>query len=145
MKNNSAPVDHFDGLSPVQMHRFLSFPFDSPNLASLPLRLDCNPQAPVLKLFTLLVDGLGEKGLTATATGNLPRNFCRQLSQAYLGEEEYQRWWRHTAFYEDMFLRAFPALIDQVQPIGDYFPAEKVVRFAYRSLSDMTLILKVQG
>ena len=208
--------------------RFKDKCFDSSNFATLPLRLDCNPQAPVLKLFSLLVDGIGEKGLMATATGNLPRNFCRESSKAYLGEEEYQRWWRlgelrsevefmdmnitrlvaglavlimkykgkfilskecckllvepglpgiypllfrafvrkynwayrdsmcdilfmqhsflftlsllkryggewqSTTFYEDKYLQAFPFLLKQVKPIGDYFPAEKVVRFAYR-------------
>jgi hypothetical protein len=41
-----------------------------------------------------LVDGIGEKGLTATVTDNLSRNFCRQFARVYLGEEEYQRWSR---------------------------------------------------
>jgi hypothetical protein len=36
--------------------------------------------------------------------------------------------WRSIAFYEEMFLLAFPALIDQVEPIGDHFLAENVVR-----------------
>jgi len=94
-QRNSTPVDHFHGLSPDQMHRFIYYAFDSPHLATLPLRLDNNPQAPILKLFNLLVDGIGEKGLTATATGNLPRNFCRQSAKAYVGEEEYQRWSRY--------------------------------------------------
>ncbi|MCX6178970.1 MAG: hypothetical protein NT163_06335 [Chlorobiales bacterium] len=76
------------------MHRFFHFTFDSPYLATFPLRLDNIPQAPILTLFNLLVDGISEKGLTATAKGNLPRNFCRQAARVFLGEEEYQRWSR---------------------------------------------------
>jgi len=73
------------------MHRFLHFPFDTPHLVTIPSSLDSNQQAPILSLFKLLVDGIGDDGLKATATGNLPRNFCRESAQSYYGEEEYRR------------------------------------------------------
>jgi hypothetical protein len=227
LQRNRLPVDDFHGLSSEQMHRLLHFPFDTPqlvNIASGPLS---NAQAPILSLFTLLVDAIGDDGLKATATGNLPRNFCRESAKAYLGEEEYQRWsrygeiksepefsdmhvtrlvgelaglirkykgkfilgkecrkllaeqglagiyplmfrsfvreynwayqdrlgevpfiqqsflfslhllsrygedWQSSTFYEDIFLRAFPNLLSQVQPFGSYYSPEKVVRLSY--------------
>jgi hypothetical protein len=39
-KRNQAAIDEFHGLSPEQMHRFLHFPFDTPELATFPSCLD---------------------------------------------------------------------------------------------------------
>ena len=87
-QRNQASSDDFHGLSPEQMHRFLHFPFDSPALINFPAPLDITPQAPIMTLFNLLVNAVGDEGLKATATGNLPRNFCREAALNYLGEEE---------------------------------------------------------
>lgn len=226
-QRNQAPADDFHGLSSEKMHRFLHFPFDTPHLVTIPSSLDSNQQAPILSLFKLLVDGIGDDGLKATATGNLPRNFCRESAQSYYGEEEYRRisrfgelrtepefremhvtrlvaglaglirkykgkfilskecrkllaeqgqpgiyprlfrafvrdynWayqdhlgeipfmqqsflfslyllskyggeWQTSTFYEDSFIRAFPNLLPQVQPVGSYYSPEKVVRLSY--------------
>ena len=89
-QRNQAPADDFHGLSPEQMHRFLNFPFDSPALINFPAPLDITPQAPIATLFNLLVNAIGDEGLKATATGNLPRNFCREAAIAFLGEEGYR-------------------------------------------------------
>jgi hypothetical protein len=88
-KRNRAPKDDFCGLSSEQMHRFLDFPLETPELASFADCLDTVPEAPVMDLFQLLIDGVGEKGLKPTATGNLPRDFCRQTARLYWGEERY--------------------------------------------------------
>lgn len=85
-----APIDDFHGLSPEQMHRLLHFPFETPHLVVFPSCLDIAPQAPVVTLFNLLADALGEEGLKGTATGNLPRNFCREAALAFLGEDGYR-------------------------------------------------------
>jgi hypothetical protein len=37
----------------------------------------------------LLIVAIGEKGLKATATGNLPRKFCRDAALSFLGDEGY--------------------------------------------------------
>ncbi len=94
-RQNQAVIDDFNGLSSEQMHRFLHFPFETPELVIFPSCLDINPEASILKLFNLLIDAIGDDGLKATATGNLPRNFCREAARAYWGEEEYARWSRH--------------------------------------------------
>lgn len=226
-QRNEAPNADFDGLSPELMHRFLHFPFESPDLVSFPSCLDVSPQAPILTLFSMLVEGLGDKGVKTTSTGNLPRNLCRDIAMAYLGEEKYRenyrygelrtepeffdlhvtrlvsgaagfvrkykgkfivssecrktmakhgpagicpklfrefasrynwayrdRWqqiallqqsflftlyllkkhgteWRKNRFYEDWFLRAFPAILQEVSPLGDYFSSEQIVRKCY--------------
>ncbi|HTP66448.1 MAG TPA: SEC-C metal-binding domain-containing protein, partial [Geobacteraceae bacterium] len=94
-KRSQAPIDDFHGLSPEQMHRFLHFPFNTPALISFPSPLDITPQAPIVTLFNLLVETIGDDGLKATATGNLPRNFCREAAIAFLGEEGYGEYIRY--------------------------------------------------
>jgi hypothetical protein len=89
MKNRSA-ISDFEGLSPEQMGRFLYNPFESPQLVSFPQVLAAEPSAPIITLFKLLAEAIGEEGLKATATGNLPRQFCRDAALAFYGEEEYK-------------------------------------------------------
>ncbi|MBE9487373.1 MAG: SEC-C domain-containing protein [Chloroflexi bacterium] len=86
-QRNQAPQKDFDGLSSEQMHRFLHFPFESDGLVVFPERLGEEPTAPIMTLFGLLVEAIGEQGLKPTAKGNLPRNFCREAALSYWGEE----------------------------------------------------------
>lgn len=86
-QRNRAPLDDFQGLSPEQMHRILDFPFDPPELVSYAPVVRANLEAPTLTLFSLLSEAIGEQGLKATATGNLPRNVCREAASAYRGDE----------------------------------------------------------
>jgi hypothetical protein len=87
---NQRPIDEFHGLSPEQMHRLLHFPFASPELVRLPEVLDSSPTAPIVTLFGMLREAIGEKGMKPTAKGNLPQKFCRGAALAYWGEEVYQ-------------------------------------------------------
>ncbi len=226
-ERNRTPRDNFDGLSSEQMHRFLHFPFEAPDLVSFPSRLDVTPKAPILTLFSLLVEALGDQGAKATSTGNLPRQLCRDIAMAYMGEEKYREnyrfgelrsepeffdlhvtrlvsglsglirkykgkfvvggecrklmskhelasiypklfrafttkynwayrdsWqqipliqqsfpftlcllkrhggdWQSSRFYEDWFLRAFPAVSQEISPVGEYYSAEQVLRSCY--------------
>jgi len=86
-QRNQAPMADFHGLSPDSMHRILHFPFDSPNLVTYATVVAGEPGAPILPLFGLLLEAIGEGGLKPTATGNLPRNFCREAASVYWGEE----------------------------------------------------------
>lgn len=90
-QRSQAPIDDFHGLSPEQMHRLLHFPFETPHLVAFPSPLDIVPEAPIMTLFKLLANAIGDNGLKATATGNLPRSFCREAALAFLGEEGYQK------------------------------------------------------
>jgi len=72
------------------MHRILYLPFASPQLVDFPDCLDLTPTAPILTLFDLLQEAIGPKGMKPTATGNLPRKFCREAALAYWGEEGYR-------------------------------------------------------
>ncbi|MGD9685487.1 MAG: SEC-C metal-binding domain-containing protein [Desulfobacter sp.] len=94
-KRSRTALEDFQGLSPEQMHRLLYSPFSSPQLVAFPEKLAVTPEAPIIKAFTLLAAGIGEDGLKPTATGNLPRQFCRDAARAYLGEEEYLHRSRH--------------------------------------------------
>jgi len=226
-KQNQAAIDDFHGLSSEQMHRFLHFPFESPHLVTFPACLDVTPEAPIITLFNLLAEAIGDQGMKATTTGNLPRKFCQDAALAFLGEKKYQEkirygairseqefldlhvtrlvaelaglikndkgkfiiskecrklmaehglagiypwlfrtfvrefnWayrgrlpeipmvqqsflftlhllknygteWQSSQFYEDSFLRAFPMLLQVVQPLGNYYSPEKLLRTSY--------------
>lgn len=82
------------GLSPDQMWGMLYNPFDSPDLITFPSFPSGVEDAPIVKLFQLLADAIGDQGLKPTATGNLPRKFLREAGQAYMGEEGYQEYIR---------------------------------------------------
>ena len=90
-ERNQAQENDFAGLSPEQMHRFLYFPFESNLLVAFPEHLATEPAAPIVTLFSMLVEAIGDNGLKPTATGNLPRNFCRQAALSYWGEELYRK------------------------------------------------------
>lgn len=87
-QKNRAPLNDFAGLSPEQMHRFLHFPFSSPDLVTFPSHLTVTPDSPMAWLLDLLLGAIGEDGLKATATGNLPLNFVRQSALACLSDDE---------------------------------------------------------
>ena len=87
---NRAPLDDFAGVSPEQMYRLLHFPFSSPHLVAFPPRLSAFPDAPMARLFDVLTKAIGEDGLKATATGNLPPNFVRESALTYFSDEEVQ-------------------------------------------------------
>lgn len=89
-QRNRNPIDEFHGLSPELMHRMLHFPFASPDLVLFPDVLDTSPIAPILTLFEMLVEAIGETGLKPTAKGNLPRKVCREAALTYWGEEVYR-------------------------------------------------------
>ncbi len=94
-KNRSGLTD-FDGLSPEQMRHFLYSPFESQELIVVAESIADEPDAPILRLFRLLADAIGEKGLKPTATGNLPRKFCREAALVYWGEELHREKTRHS-------------------------------------------------
>jgi len=89
-KFNETPSDDFHGLSPRQMSRMINEPFTAPNLVSFSAAPE-SAAAPIMRLFNLLVDAIGDKGMKPTAKGNLPRNFCREAAFQFYGEEEYRR------------------------------------------------------
>ncbi len=89
-QRNQRPLDEFHGLSPEQMHRVLHFPLASPEFVRFPDVLDISPTAPIMTLFGMLLEAIGEKGLKPTAKGNLPQKFCREAALVYWGEEVYR-------------------------------------------------------
>jgi hypothetical protein len=75
------------GLSPDQIHRFLHAPYDSPHHISFTEQFSEQPEAPILTLFKLLVEALGEEGAKATTKGNLPIKLCRNLADQYWDDD----------------------------------------------------------
>jgi hypothetical protein len=94
LRLNNSPVEEFHGLSPQQMTRILSYPFDSTNLVEFPAVLSRQPEAPVITLFNALVDAVGEKGLKPTVTGNLPVKVVQAIAQSIMTEHEYHEFTR---------------------------------------------------
>ena len=88
---NSSGLDDFQGLSPDQMHHLLNAPFDSPHILRIQSDLEGDIDAPVLSLFIQLAEAAGDQGIKPTATGNLPRNLCREIAIAHWGEARYAK------------------------------------------------------
>ena len=88
-KQNISPLASFHGLSPSLMHRVLYFPLDSPEMVRFAESFEPPSESPVLILFTLLVEAIGEQGLSPTAKGNLPQRFCREAALSFWGQEKY--------------------------------------------------------
>ncbi len=82
-QRNQRPQDDFQGLSPELVHRMLHFPFDSAEFFSFPEVLSTEPEAPILTLVQWITDAIDEKGLKATAKGNLPQKLCRNAALDY--------------------------------------------------------------
>ena len=93
-RNRDARSD-FHGLSPEQMHRLLHFPIASPHLVCFPDPIEGPLSAPILTLFGIIAEAVGEKGLKPTAKGNLPRALCRAAALTHWGDESYRE---HTRF-----------------------------------------------
>lgn len=88
---NSRPLKEFQGLSPDQMQSLLYLPYESPKLLEFSEPTSDVSTVPIMKLALLLLNGVGEKGVKATAKGNLPRKLCREIAVNYYTKEEYQR------------------------------------------------------
>lgn len=86
---NSNGLPEFHGISPEQMHRMINAPFDSPSLVHFPDDYRVNDTVPYVLFFNNLLAAIGTQGLKPTATGNLPRNFCRSTAMKLDGEEGY--------------------------------------------------------
>lgn len=89
---NAGAIDDFAGLSPSEMHRVLHFPLNSPDLARWADPLPSAPTGEAIDLAVHLLEALGSEGAKRTATGNLPRNLCREVLaqfQAVYGEDRF--------------------------------------------------------
>lgn len=68
-QRNQASMADFHGLSPDQMHRFLHYPFDSPNLVTYATVVGGEPRAPILTLFHLLTEAIPPKACMTGTSG----------------------------------------------------------------------------
>lgn len=88
-KQNAQSQSDFHGLTPEQMHRMLNAPFESPTHATFNEAIEVDNDIPYVQFFEALLTHVGNGNFKPTATGNLPRNFCRSVALAYWGEEKY--------------------------------------------------------
>jgi hypothetical protein len=85
---NSAPHDDFHGLSPQQMHRFLHFPYESPELLTFPGHIATEPDCKATFLVRHLLERIDADGIKLTAKGNLGLKLSQEIVERYL--EHYQ-------------------------------------------------------
>lgn len=85
-KYNKMPMDDFCGLSPDNLDQLLHFPFESPGTVEFKQVLDSQPSAPIVTLFTGIIEAIGQEGVKCTAKGNLPRKAVIQITQAFVSE-----------------------------------------------------------
>ena len=84
------PLDELYGLSSHQLFRFMYHPFDSDQIVTFCDSVTETAATPIMTLFTLLIEAIGDSGLKHTAKGNLPRQFCRDAALAFWGETGYK-------------------------------------------------------
>lgn len=82
-QRNERPHDDFQGLSSEQVHRVLHFPFDTPAFFHFRKTLRIEPEAPIVTLIQWITNAIDEKGLKATAKGNLPQKLCKEAFVDY--------------------------------------------------------------
>lgn len=85
--HNRRKLENFDGLSPEQMAGLLYTPFECPQFVTVATQLPTAAQAPILELYGRIANAIGEKGLKATASGNLPRKLVREAAFARFPED----------------------------------------------------------
>jgi len=95
---NAAPLDELFGLSPEQLDRFLYHSFDSPGLVDFNLTLNSFPDAPLLRLFNILLSATAREELKATSQGNLPIKVVQAAALSYYGEQGYQERRQYLSF-----------------------------------------------
>lgn len=91
-ERNQKARDEFCGLSPVQMAHLLYAPFSSAETVTFSTAIAPGSQVGIMRLFMLLADAVGDSGLKATATGNLPLKFCKAVAQRLQKEDDGTDW-----------------------------------------------------
>lgn len=86
-RNRRARLE-FCGLSSEQMTCLLYQPFESPVIVEFSTDIAPGPHVAIMWLFTALVDAMGESGLKATAKGNLPLTFCKEIAGQWLQRDD---------------------------------------------------------
>lgn len=133
-QRNRAALDDFHGLSPDQMSALLYAPFDTPRLVTFPEPIGITPEAPILTLFQMLADAIGERGLKCTVKGNLPRAFCREAAENFRehhGQNELSRSFRintETDFTELHVMRLVARMAGLVRKRHDRFKLTRECR-----------------
>jgi hypothetical protein len=87
-QRNRSALAEFSGLTPDQMSSMLYAPFTSPETVCFSTGMRQVTNTGVMRLFIALVEAIGESGLKATATGNLPLKFCKALAQQLREEKD---------------------------------------------------------
>lgn len=83
-QKNTTPNEDFHGLSSEQMHRFLHFPFESPDLVRFSDQTAMEPDSKATFLLSSLVERIGEDGVKLTAKKNLSLKLCQEIAAHYL-------------------------------------------------------------
>ena len=87
-EENETPRTEFCGLTSGDIYSLFYRPFDSPHIIEFKIDGVKIPESPFTELFYKLLKACEGKGMKLTATGNLPRIFCRETAVAYFTADE---------------------------------------------------------
>ena len=90
-QKNQRDLVEFCGLSPELMTHLLYAPFTSHDTVCFSTDIEPTADAPIMRMFVALMEAIGETGLKATAKGNLPLKFCKQMAQQLRQEDDGNR------------------------------------------------------
>ena len=135
-QQNQAGNPDFQGLSPYQMHHLLTRPFDAPDVLVFNTQLSGVEEAPIMRLFQMLVQAIGDKGLKATAMGNLPQKFSREAALCYWGEQEHARRTRYGGINreQDFFDLHVVRIVAELAKLIRRFKGKFVLTDTYRKV-----------
>lgn len=105
---NERALDDFHGLTPTQMRGMLYAPFEDNDdyrlFVDLPADLS---HVPFVRVFLWLAEELGEGGVKATATGNLPRKLCNAVMARWADSDAARELWP-----DDLSVRTEPDFME---------------------------------
>ncbi len=124
-QRNNQRVDVFHGLSSDKMHSLLTQPFENNEVLLFNeqalLSVDNLPQTRVMFLAMAIIEGVGDKGIKATAKGNLPRNLCRAIHTEFIAAFGAPKYVRTVSKEEDFFdLHAVRVLLELAKLVRVY-------------------------
>lgn len=135
-QRNQTGHPDFQGLSSHQMHLLLNRPFDAPDILEFNAQPPGVEEAPIMRLFKMLAEAIGDAGLKATAMGNLPQKFAREAALRYWGEDEYARRTRYGGINreEDFFDLHVARIVAEMAKLVRRIKGKFVLTATYRKV-----------
>lgn len=83
---NQRPVDEFGGLSPDEVYQMTYYPFEASDLVTFDDSALEIRRALAFRMLVSLMNHIGDEGVKATSTGNLPTSICTAMMHEFSNE-----------------------------------------------------------